>query len=857
MEAVAVLVVGTLILLALVSPFVALAAIIRMSRLEKRLDALSAWLSAIEEKAWLAGPREAPPKTAGPSSAAPPAGPVPAARPPQPPPEPTPTSGPAPPAPAPVTPAPAAPAPAAPAPAATGETPAPPPTAADFATNIGPRILVGAGGLAVVVFLALFVRYAWENDWVGPTGRILMAAVFSLGLVTAGLRLLGRQYRPLGQGLAAAGFAGLYVTGFAAHAVYALVPRAFSAAVMIVVTVCAVAVADRLRTRLLAGLAWVGGYLTPVLLSTGEDRAVSLFAYLLLLGAGTVWLDRRRPWPETLPLGMTGTLLLYGAWYAAHFRPERFAVAAVGLVLLTALFALGTARKERTAGFVVVLLAAAVGLAVLGADVDRPETLLPLSLVLAAVGLRAARPLGLGTAIAAAAGVALPFLAWAGAHYEPDSFGLAAAWVAGGALLLVLGAPSPRLPARVFPAAALIAGGSASVGLASETDRPLALLLLLAVQAGLAVLVRRRWAWAEAAGVALGALAVLAWYDRYFRPDQASEALVLGLGLAGVYVAILAVRGLVLRTPLGVPDATAQIVAAGLAWLLLDRVLTLTQPDLLGLAAAALAALHLALGLTARRLGPAQVLWARVTLALSAVFLTLAIPVQLGLFGITLAWAGEALVLVWLGMRHDSALARVGGYTVLLLAVGRLLLRHLPLHDGPFTPVLNPSFGTWLLVIAAVAAARWMTSAARARGSALDIWAGHVLAPLGLALLFGLCTAETQSFFAERAREARAARDPAAAVAAGRQAGLALSVLWTLFATGLLGAGLALRSRGLFYTAYALFGVTAVKVVLIDLATLPTLYRMLSFLALGVLLLAGAWLNLRFRERLLAPGGDR
>ena len=71
------------------------------------------------------------------------------------------------------------------------------------------------------------------------------------------------------------------------------------------------------------------------------------------------------------------------------------------------------------------------------------------------------------------------------------------------------------------------------------------------------------------------------------------------------------------------------------------------------------------------------------------------------------------------------------------------------------------------------------------------------------------------------------------------------------------GGGLALRSRGLFYTAYGLFAVTAFKVVMIDLATMPTLYRMLSFLALGVLLLAGAWLNLRFRERLVSPGSGR
>jgi uncharacterized membrane protein len=147
--------------------------------------------------------------------------------------------------------------------------PAPPPpgaapprraAGADFATSLGPKILVGAGGLAVVVFLGFFVRYAWENDWVGPTGRVLSGAVFSLGLVALGLRIIGREYRPLGQGLAATGFAGLYITAFAAHGVYGLVPRGVAAAFMIAVTACAVLVAERLDARLLAGLAWVGGY---------------------------------------------------------------------------------------------------------------------------------------------------------------------------------------------------------------------------------------------------------------------------------------------------------------------------------------------------------------------------------------------------------------------------------------------------------------------------------------------------------------------------------------------------------------------------------------------------------------------
>ena len=86
---------------------------------------------------------------------------------------------------------------------------------------------------------------------------------------------------------------------------------------------------------------------------------------------------------------------------------------------------------------------------------------------------------------------------------------------------------------------------------------------------------------------------------------------------------------------------------------------------------------------------------------------------------------------------------------------------------------------------------------------------------------------------------------------------LALSVLWTVFATAMLAGGLALRSRPLFYSAYALFAATAVKVVAVDLATLGAVYRMLSFLALALLLTAGAYLNLRFRERLLPRAAAR
>jgi uncharacterized membrane protein len=740
---------------------------------------------------------------------------------------------------------PEAPPPAPPTPPAPARAPVP-----DFATNLGPRILVAAGALAFVVFLGLFVKYAWENDWVGPTGRVLFGAAMGLALLAGGVRMMGREYRPLGQGLAGAGLAGLYVSAFGAHGFYGLISREAAGVLMAAITVNAVLLAMRLDARLLAALAWVGGYLTPLLLSTGEDKAVALFAYLALLDAGALVLARKKPWPETVPLAMIGTFLLYVGWYDRFFRPERFLVAAGGLVLFTALFALGMARKERGAGLGVVLALGACGVAALGAEADRPAELLVLSFGLAGAALAlAGRSRGLS--LVAAMALALPFIAWSASHYRPDSFGIAAAWVAGGALVLVAAAAAGRGPVRVpLEPLALIAGGVASIALAAATDRPALLAPFLVALAAVAVLARRRWAWSEVAGVTTAALAVLAWYDRYYKAEQASEALALALTVSGAYLIALIVRAFVMRQRIGPAGVVGHLVAASLAWTMLYNVLEAPQPRALGLAALGLAVLYLALGLAALRARRDDKAQARVVLGLAAAFLTLAIPVQLGLHGITLAWALEGLLLLSLGVRFGSRLARAGGYAVLGLAVLRLFARHLPLHEDAFRPFANPAFGTWLAVIALLALGARLARSARAEGR-LDQALRALSAMATVVLLFGLLTAETQATFAQKASLARAAGDAAAAEAAGLAGGLAVSVLWTAFATGLLAAGLALRSRGLFYSGYALFALTSAKVVLWDLATLETLYRMLSFLALAALLMAGAYLNLRFRQRLL------
>ncbi len=721
-------------------------------------------------------------------------------------------------------------------------------------SNLGPKLLVGTGALAFVVFLGLFVKYAWENEWVGPWGRVLSGATLSLLLVLCGLRLLGREYRPLGQGLAATGFAGLYLAGYGAHAFYALIPRGAAGLLMVVVTASAVSLAVRLDTRLLATLAWLGGYLTPLLLSTGQDQALSLYAYLLLLALGGLALDRLETWGETLPIAFTGTMLLYAGWYGQHYRAERFEVAALGVALFTVVFGAALAFRRRPWLTGLVGLNVAFWITVMAADHGRAEWLLVMSLGAAFGWARFGRRLGLGVGLVGLAALSLPYLAWMGAQHplEPSRLGLAALWLVAGVIVFTWPDPSEaRLPV-ILPVLALSFAGFAAIGLGATVDRPTGLLALLLALTGLATLLRPRAQVAELIGALAAAFTIAAWFARFYSPERGGEALLLAVPVGLATILALGGRVLLGSVPLGISGLATHVVSAALLFFALQQVFGPSSPGVLASILLALAALYGVLGLASSRARGDDRLASGTAFGLGISFLTLAIPVWLGLHAITLAWAIEGALLLALGTRHSSQGVRLAGYGVTGLAVIRLLEYHLPLHDAGFVPVLNSGFGTWLFVIGTLAGGHWLTRASAPSG-ALDRWLRPGLAAAALSLLFVATTAETADTFAQWARAAESAGHFEAARFTRRAAGLGLSVLWTLFATGLLAGGLAARSRALYYAGFGLFAFTALKVVFVDLATFPTLLRMFSFLALAVLLMAGAYLNLRFRAR-LAPG---
>jgi len=203
-----------------------------------------------------------------------------------------------------------------PVPAAPSSAPPPEPPAPgiDWEQWLGIRGAAVVGGLLLIVAAFLFLRYSFERGWFPPSVRVTLGFLAGIVAVVGSETLRRRDYPTTANAVAGAGIVILYASTWAGRALYDLFPSAVAFPVMALITAVCGLLAWRHRTQMVAVLGLLGGFATPMLLSTGEDRPLSLFGYLLLLDVGLLWLARERRWPALAALALTGTVLYQGLW---------------------------------------------------------------------------------------------------------------------------------------------------------------------------------------------------------------------------------------------------------------------------------------------------------------------------------------------------------------------------------------------------------------------------------------------------------------------------------------------------------------------------------------------------------------
>jgi len=187
--------------------------------------------------------------------------------------------------------------------------------------RIGTRWVLVAGVVTVIFAVGFFLKHAVENQWIGPWGRVALAGLGGLAALVIGEVTRRRGFDFVAKGVTALGFAILYATVFAAHRWYGLIGPVPSYVLAIGVTVAAMLYAVVLDEAAIALLSLAGGYLTPIVLSTGRNLPHPLFAYVLILSIGAMLCSYRRKWSPVNILAFLGTYLLYTAWFEKFYRP--------------------------------------------------------------------------------------------------------------------------------------------------------------------------------------------------------------------------------------------------------------------------------------------------------------------------------------------------------------------------------------------------------------------------------------------------------------------------------------------------------------------------------------------------------
>src|SRR6267154_2772493 len=237
----------------------------------------------------------------------------------------------------------------------------PPAVAPDHLENlIGGHWLNRIGILAVFIGISFFLKYAFDNNWIGPSGRVAIGILLGALMLPWSHWLLSRGYPYFSEGIAALGQAILLLSLWAGCRYYTVFSREVGFAGMALVTVIIATVARGQDSQRIAMLSMLGGFLTPLLVSTGRDEQIALFTYIFILCAGLLIMAWRHDWRWLAPVSFVLTQFYFWGWYDTFYQATKLeptlAFATLFLVIFSTLPVLNSIRSgslDSLSGFLI------------------------------------------------------------------------------------------------------------------------------------------------------------------------------------------------------------------------------------------------------------------------------------------------------------------------------------------------------------------------------------------------------------------------------------------------------------------------------------------------------------------------
>lgn len=760
---------------------------------------------------------------------------------------------------------------------------------ADLDQLLSGRGLAWLGGLAILLGALFFLGLAFTRGWIGPEARVGIGLVAGSGLVAGGAWRFTKREAIFGHVLVATGLGVLSLAFVAATRLYDLVPVEAGLVGALVVASATAVIAIRADSQVVAGYGLVTALAAPPLLGADPTFATIAFLATALIGTTAIALYRTWAWLPPVAFLLAAPQLAQWIFGKTPASLTSALAALVGFWLLNALAAGGEefrVRHDRLRPTSATLLLANVAFLVFAGfghlgrhDADGARGLF-LLIVAAAHGLLGGyflyadgerHPFGLlacGTGLAAFS-IAIPVqlggpvvpIAWA-------AEAAALAWVyasrrhgySGGAALILGGLAVAHLATIEYPFWQIAGDHQHVAPFFNAQGGTLGFILLAFAVSGYFV---RSWL-VRAGLTGIGVTLVL-----YALPFELSGlallacfavALVIDVGLNRAFLLLQARQSAgaggqgsplasaipaLPRVPLYLPTALAAILTVGHALLfeLPPRLLGVLPATPFGDDTTLAAGILVAASLIAGELAGQP--WARRAGRLAAtVAVAYLLPFELRSAAVVAGWAVLAVALgglaVWDRQGERFYLGAAAALLALGLAVGLTLVapperlvvdRRTTLQHPPFWSGATVAFGA---LAAILALGTWRYRERR--------WARPLAFLAGGALVYLLSVGVVDVF-----QGRVGGTDAFSSLWKGAQ--VALSILWAALGGIAFVVGTIRRTTALRLAGLALLALATGKVFLVDLASLDATYRVPSFIALGLFLLASSYVYQRLRPQ--------
>lgn len=179
------------------------------------------------------------------------------------------------------------------------------------------NVLTVIGIFTLVIGIGYFVNYAIDRNWIGETARVILGMLIGATLVVVGHRLR-KNYESFGSIIAGGGIAVFYLTITIAFQVYEMFSQGTAFTILAVITLFTVILAFKYNSQVINTIALIGGFLSPLFVTTGTSNYIFLFSYITVLNIGMLIISYIKNWKSIGYIAFAFTTIYFISWFTVN-----------------------------------------------------------------------------------------------------------------------------------------------------------------------------------------------------------------------------------------------------------------------------------------------------------------------------------------------------------------------------------------------------------------------------------------------------------------------------------------------------------------------------------------------------------